>query len=52
MELRKIEIPDILLAIPQIAEIFKITDQYCSQCADDMMDVNSDNGPRLYLTAL
>lgn len=42
MELRKIEIPDILLAIPQIAEIFKITDQYCSQCADDMMDVNSD----------
>lgn len=42
MELRKIEIPDILLSIPQIAEIFKITDEYCSMLADDMMDVNSD----------
>lgn len=42
MELRKIEIPDILLSIPQIAEIFKITDEYCSILADDMMDVNSD----------
>ena len=41
-ELRKMETPDVLLEIPQIKQLYELTDKYVSKLVDDYEDVHSD----------
>lgn len=41
-EMRKIEIPEILRSMPQIEELYKITDDFVSKLQDDADDVADD----------
>jgi hypothetical protein len=41
-DLRKMEAPDILLEIPQIKQLYELTDKYVSKLVDDYEDVHSD----------
>lgn len=42
-DLREIEIPEILKEIPQIVELYSITDKYIAKLEDDIQDVADDN---------
>jgi len=41
-DLRKMETPDVLLEIPQINQLYELTDKYVSKLVDDYEDVHND----------